>query len=143
MMKINDLYRRMRNKPLLYVKEDGTISSAIYKDSQGVSVDIDDGRDLDAIIQKEEELHKYYNQEMLLQNPDGEYKLVALLSVSAKTCQDKEVVIEPTPVENINPYHALLKGSETKTLLTNGQSKYLAKNTRVVKSYDTDLVQET
>lgn len=57
MMKINDLYRRMRNKPLLYVKEDGTISSAIYKDSQGGSVDIDDGRDLDTIIQIEEELH--------------------------------------------------------------------------------------
>ena len=37
------VYRRMRNLPD-YIRKDGSISSALFSDRNGVSVDIDTGR---------------------------------------------------------------------------------------------------
>lgn len=140
MPEINDLYRRVRKHPM-YIKENGKVSSAIYSDKKGVSVDIDDGRELDTIIKVEEDLHVFYNKPLLEEDPEGPYKLVAIAAVSKNVCDEKEVLIELEPVEN-NPYHAILKKSAEKIDLTSSQKKYLADRTRVIKSYDKNLIVE-
>ena len=72
MPEINRVFRRIRNLPM-YIKEDGTISSAIYSDSKGVSVNIDAGRDISDIIEDEEdkkfyEVAKYCNAKLITGN---------------------------------------------------------------------------
>lgn len=142
MPEINEVFRRVRNHPM-YIKEDGTISSAIFSDKKGVSVDIDDGRNLDEIISAEESLHFYYNSERIKDNPEGAYRLLAITSVTKQACDEKQVMIQMDPVENINPYHAVLRRDEEKTELTAGQRKYLSRKMKVIKSYDKKLVKET
>lgn len=142
MPEINQLYRRVRKHPM-YIKENGTVSSALFKDSKGVSVSVDDNRNLDDIIKKEEELHVYYNKEKLDEDPEGMFKLIALASIQKLACDEKEVVIEMVPDGDINPYHAILKRNKDEICLTAGQSKYLARKTEIVKSYDENLIQKT
>lgn len=43
--------------------KDGRPSSALFKDSHGVSVDKDMGRNEKDIISDEERLHRFYNQD--------------------------------------------------------------------------------
>lgn len=50
-----EIYRRVKSKPIFM--KDGRPSSALFKDSKGVSVDRDGGRGLDEIIMDEERLH--------------------------------------------------------------------------------------
>ena len=54
-----EVYRRVKSKPV-FMKE-GRPSSALFKDSKGVSVDRDAGRNLNDIIVDEERLHALYN----------------------------------------------------------------------------------
>lgn len=138
MVEINELFRRMRNLPM-YIKDNGKISSAFYSDSKGVSVNVDDNREIDIIISDEERLHEYYNIE---QKTNDEYRLIAIISIKKNDCVKKEVCIQLDPVEN-NPYHAILKKSQEKIQLTSGQRKYLANVSKVVKSYDKELIKET
>lgn len=139
MPEINRVFRRIRNLPM-YIKEDGTISSAIYSDSKGVSVNIDAGRDISDIIEDEERLHFLYNGEKIEGDPEGPYKLLAIASVDKVYCDQKNVCIDLAPIDGENNFHALLKGSENKILLSPGQRKYLSKNTAIVKSYDEKIV---
>lgn len=44
MDEIKNVYRRMDDRPL-YVKDDGSVSSALFLDSNGVSVNVDDEGD--------------------------------------------------------------------------------------------------
>lgn len=132
MDEIKTLYRRRRNLPT-YLKSNGEISSALFLDSKGVSVDIDGNREIDEIITDEERLHLLYNadrQDTLL-----EYKLKAIHSVSKENCDEKEVYIESAPIEGENRYHALLKRSEDVIILTPSQRKYLARNAKTIKEY--------
>ena len=67
--------------------KDGRPSSALFKDSHGVSVDKDMGRNEKDIISDEERLHRFYNQglteEEIRQN--GE-ELRAIISLSDESC---------------------------------------------------------
>ncbi len=139
MHEINQLYRRVRKLPI-YIKENGTISSAFYRDSKGVSVSIDAGRLEKDIIEAEERLHYFYNKSEIDRDPEGVFKLIAIASVSKTVCDEKDVVIKMEPDEAVNPYHAILRKSETEIPLTPGQRKYLAKNTKIIKSYDLDYI---
>lgn len=141
MLEINDLFRRIRNIPQ-YIKSDGTISSAIYLDSNGVSVDADDKRILDEIIKDEERLHYFYNQGRTEDELKGPYKLAMIASVDKNSCVEKNIHIEPSPIEGENPYHVLLKRSESQIPLSGSQRKHLQKNTKIVKKYDIDVVKE-
>lgn len=141
MPEINELFRRVRNNPIYY--KDGKVSSAIFLDSKGVSVDIDDGRELEEIVLAEEGLHEFYNKEALLSEHAEKYKLIAITSVTKESCDEKNVFVELEPIEGENPYHAIIKRTPEIIELTGSQRKYLAKHARVVKSYNTDLIRET
>lgn len=141
MPEINELFRRVRNHPM-YIKNDGKVSSAIFLDSHGVSVDIDDCRKLEEIILHEETLHKYYCGDNLASDPEGSYKLLGIISVTKKQCDEKSVLVEIDPIKEINPYHAILKRSAEKIELTSSQRRYLTNNARVIKSYDKKLKEQ-
>ena len=134
-MKSNDLFRRVRNIPL-YVKEDGSISSAIYKDSKGVSMDDGAGRSIEEIIKDEQRLHEVYNAHRSDEERNGSHRLIAIAELDKECCKEKNVYIEPAAIKGENPYHVLLKRSKDEVVLTSSQCKYLSKNTKVVKSYD-------
>lgn len=138
MPEINDVYRRVRNSPM-YIKDNGEISSAIYLDSRGVSVDIDDSRRINDIIADEERIHQHHNEEKLRMDPDGPYKLMAIVSVPKDACWEKSVQIELEPVED-NPYHAILKRLKGKIELTGSQRKHLRDNSKIVKMYQDGMV---
>lgn len=57
-----EVYRRVKSKPVFMNNEQ--LSSALFKDSKGVSVNYDAGRDINEIIEDEERLHKLYNSNL-------------------------------------------------------------------------------
>ena len=134
MPEINKVFRRIRNAPL-YIKEDGGISSAVYLDDRGVSVDIDDNRNMDTIIEDEERLHIFYNGKKIEEDPEGPYKLLAIAAIDKANCNEKEIYIELAPIKDENDFHAILKGSETKVRLSPSQRKHLARTSAIIKSY--------
>lgn len=128
-------FRRMRNKPE-FLKDNGHVSSALFKDEHGVSVDVDDKRELDEIINHEESLHNEYIALHNKENNDA-YKLKAIVQVNEEDCNNASVVIKRDPViEPINnPYHTLLIRSESQFKLTDSQARKLALSSIVVKKY--------
>lgn len=128
------IYRRVKRKPI-FMKDDCP-SSALFKDSFGVSVDRDMGRALKDIIEDEERLHNYYNRDLaeeeIKQRGEG---LRAIISLTDENCDEVGVCVLADPIEGENPYHALLQKSETEVLLTKGQARALAKAAKIVKSY--------
>lgn len=123
--------RRIRNKPIFF--KDGRPSSALFKDSKGVSVDKDEGRTKEEIIKEEENLHKFYNSTN--DSIENEMQLKAIISVTKETCDNHAVQIIDSPLEE-NKHHALLQKSETIVELTKGQAKALAKSAEVLKEYN-------
>lgn len=125
------MVRRIRNKPIFF--KDGRPSSALFKDSKGVSVDKDAGRTKEEIIKEEEKLHKFYNSKNGI--IEDEKQLKAIISVEKEVCDNLEVQIIDSPLVE-NKYHALLQKSETIVELTKGQAKALAKSAEVLKEYN-------
>ena len=116
--------------------KNGRPSSALFKDSLGVSVDKDMGRSLDDIIEDEERLHNFYNKDLT----DEEIKekgeeLRAIISLTDEACDEAEVCVFSDPIEGENLYHAILQRSETEILLTKGQARALARASKIVKQY--------
>lgn len=109
------LHRAIKPKALFWNEKTGKATSALFKDSKGVSVDIRNNRT--------EEQVKIFLQS---QFPDlkGEARLIA------KQCRDKNCRVEFDPIEN-NENHALILG-EVNIKLTSSQAKYLSKNCTVV-----------
>lgn len=128
------IYRRVKSKPVFM--KDGRPSSALFKDSHGVSVDKDMGRNEKDIISDEERLHRFYNQglteEEIRQN--GE-ELRAIISLSDESCDLAGACVLSDPIEGENLYHALLQKSENEILLTKAQARMLARAAVIVKTY--------
>ena len=96
----------------------------------------DANRDLSVIIQEEERLHKFYNRNLTESDikQKGE-ELRAIVSLTDEDCDAVGAYLLSDPIEEENPYHALLQKSETEIQLTKGQAKSLAKKAYIVKSY--------
>lgn len=129
-----EIYRRVKSKPIFM--KDGRPSSALFKDSKGVSVDRDAGRTIDDIIADEERLHSLYNAGLT----DEEIKekgeeLKAIIGLTYEQCDSVEACVIPDPIHGENEYHALLQKSETEIQLSKSQAKSLAKVAIVIKSY--------
>lgn len=129
-----EIYRRVKSKPVFM--KDGRPSSALFKDSKGVSVDRDAGRKIDDIIVDEERLHALYNAGLT----DEEIKergeeLKAIISLTCEQCDSVGACVIPDPIYGENEYHALLQKSATEIQLSKSQAKALAKVAIVVKSY--------
>lgn len=131
----NYVYRRVKNKPI-YIKDNG-FTSALFKDSQGVSVNVDAGRTEKEVIEDEECLHNYYNRN--LSNEEiverGE-NLIAILSLSKTQCEQANVYVKSDPIEGENENHALIQKTKDEIKLTKTQARQLAKMATIVKKYN-------
>ncbi|MPM49903.1 hypothetical protein SDC9_96637 [bioreactor metagenome] len=119
-----DLYRRVDVRPQFWKEECDRPSSALFKDSNGVSVDRSNNRSLEDIIKDEERLHRVFGSE----------DLKAVISVSKKTCEDKDIYVKCDPIDN-NEHHCIIQRTESEVPLTSGQAKYLSKQCVIRKRY--------
>ena len=125
--------RRVRNKPN-FIKSGG-FSSALFKDSKGVSVNKDHRRTEEEIIEDEIRLHNFYNNENTAGFYSDEKKLKAIVSIDKEICEQKNIKVLDDPLEE-NPHHALLQKSENEITLTSSQAKALARNARIIVNFD-------
>ena len=126
--------RRVRNKPSFF-HDDGTLSSALFKDSKGVSTDKDHMRSIDEVIVDEERLHElYYPIEKQQEQP--EYKLSALVSIDKEVCEEKKIKIIDDPIPEINPHHCLLFKNEKMEGLSQSQARALSSSAKIIKKYN-------
>lgn len=126
------LTRRVRNKPL-FLKADGSCSSALFKDERGVSVSKDMGRPIEKIIEAEEALNDYYNKMNNRENSD-EWKLIRIVSISKELFDSVDALLIDTP-EQQNPYHAIIRRNAEIVKLSGHQAKALAQGCEIIKEY--------
>ena len=109
------LHRAIKPKPQFWNTKTDSVSSALFKDSKGVSVDRNANRTDEQV-----------KMALMIQFEDlrGEARL------KAKLCRDKSCRVEDDPIDN-NKYHALILG-ENRPELTKGQAKYLSRNCKVI-----------
>lgn len=124
-----ELYRRVKNKPQFMYND--RPSSALFKDSKGVSVNRDGNRNKDEIIADEKRLYKLYNKNL----EDETNKLRAIISLRDIDCISANVYVLPDPIEGENPFHALIQKSETEIVLGKSQAKQLAKAAKFVEKF--------
>lgn len=102
------LYRAVQPKDM-YFKEDGSLSSAAFKSSNGCSVDRGDGRtDIEAA-------------DFMMKKLTGD-----IYRIDVGDCIEKDVFIRHEPVED-DPYHSGLYRDKGLSDMTQGQCKYLSK----------------
>lgn len=104
------LYRAVRPAPV-YWKDDGTLSSAAFKDKNGLSTDRERGRKKSDCIS-------------FMQSRKFEGSIV---SVCAKMCKEVNAFLNYLPQDD-NPYHTQIQNTETALVLTPRQAKLLAHN---------------
>ena len=109
------LHRAIKPKPQFWNTKTDTVSSALFKDSKGVSVDRNSNRSNEEI-------------KLCLLNTFPDLKGEARLKT--EICREKMCRIIADPIEN-NEHHALILGNG-KIELTQGQAKFLSKNCIVV-----------
>lgn len=128
------IYRRVKSKPIFM--KDGRPSSALFKDSKGVSVDRDAGRKIEDIIIDEERLHALYTSKLSdVEIKERGEELKAIIQLTDVQCESVEACVIPDPIHGENEYHALLQKSETEIQLSKSQAKRLAKLATIVKNY--------
>lgn len=129
-----EVYRRVKSKPVFM--KDGRPSSALFKDSKGVSVNRDAGRSLSDIIVDEERLHALYNVGMTEEEvkEKGE-ELKAIISLTDEQCDSVKVCVIPDPIDGENENHAVIQKSKTEIQLSKSQARNLAKISTIVKNY--------
>lgn len=94
----------------MFWKEDGSLSSAAFKDPNGLSVERSDFRLDEDVVNS------------MRQRFSGR-----IVSVTAEQCRNVQALIRYLPSKS-SQYHSEIHGSETKKLLTSRQSRYLAKS---------------
>lgn len=117
------LFRRVSNIPQYWKQGSDKPSSALFKDSNGVSVNRCNYRCKDEIINDEERLHKLYLKGAPLK---------AIISVKKVLCEDMLVQYDP---EDNNKHHSLILRNEDTIQLTESQAKRLSRNCNIEKTY--------
>ncbi len=129
------IFRRIKCKPQFM--KNGRPTSALFKDSHGVSVNRDCGREINDIIADEERLHRLYNANLTVRQIEEHGEgLKAIISLTHEQCDSEEVCVIPDPIDGENAYHALLQKSATEVVLSSGQARRLAKMAVIEKTYD-------
>ena len=114
------IFRRVKSKPIFM--KDGRPSSALFKDSKGVLVDRDAGRNINDIISDEERLHSLYTNGLSDEEMrELEEELKAVIQLTDSQCDSVKVCVIPDPIDGENEYHALLQKSETEIQLSKSQ----------------------
>jgi len=109
------LHRAIKPKPQFWNTKTDSVSSALFKDSRGVSVDKNSNR-------PDEEVKR----SLLVSFPD----LIGEARLTSKLCRDKDCEVKADPIEN-NEHHTLILGNK-KIELTSGQAKFLSRNCEVI-----------
>lgn len=116
------LYRKVIMNPNFWKKESGKPSSAVFKDSKGVSVDRDGGRN-------DNEITSSFITRF------GKDNIRAIVSVSAGYCMEIDTHLVYLPIQD-NEYHAEIHDSPDKVPIHTKRAKKLANSCRIV--YVTD-----
>ena len=98
----------------MYWKNNGTVSSAAFKDKNGLSTDRAGGR-----ITKECVL-------FMRSRRRG-----AVVSVTVKMCNEVNAILKFLPIKDEDEYHSEIHKSQETILLTDKQAKYLAHNAKI------------
>lgn len=102
---------KLECNPIIY-------TSAVFKDSRGVSVDFGCGR-------SDEEVIKFMIDSSFNRNKPFR----AILKISVSYCYELGAIVIPKPLEDgSNPYHAEIHLSNTQVPLTSSLSKKMATN---------------
>ena len=110
------LHRAIKPKAIFWNEKTNTITSALFKDSKGVSVDANANRD-------DDEIKNCFLAEF--SDLKGEAR------VTVDTCKEKDCYVKADPLPN-NNHHALIQRSENEIPLTKSQARYLAKKATTV-----------
>ena len=116
---INDkelLYRAVPSKPQFWKEREGRPSSAIFKDSKGVSVDRKGERSAGDVILA---LQKRFQN------------LRAIICLSAGVCREENAFIKYDPILE-NEHHSLILDSPEKIQMGSGKARRLARRVQVV-----------
>ncbi len=115
-LKTEKLYRAIYPPKVsaMYWRKDGTISSAAFADSQGLSVERGDFRSDNVVVNSMLERFTGY-----------------IVSLYARDCFNVGAILRYLPSNN-NVYHSEIHGSESKKLLSKSQRYYLARKARIV-----------
>lgn len=97
----------------MFWKENGELSSAVFKDKRGLSVERSGDRDENAVIV---EMCKLF------------YGFI--ISLKVKDCEACRAVLKYLPTKR-SIYHSEIHGSEERALLSQSQCKYLAKMAQI------------
>lgn len=91
-----------------FVKKDGSISSAAFKDRNGLSVD--------------RQMHRFNHEAVeFIKN----MKSGSIVSITVGICRNENILCVYCPVED-NKYHSELHKDENKKALTSAQAKHLS-----------------
>lgn len=111
------LFRAIKStRPDWWNEKENRLSSSIFIQSNGCSVDRDGNRLFEDITE-------------LLESIQGELRGVA--KIPRRLCDSLNVFVQPDPLEN-NPYHANLQRDETIVKLKPRQAKELAKQSEYI-----------
>lgn len=109
------LYRAVYppSHPGMFWEKDGSLSPSAFADPKGLSVEREDKRSSEIIVQK---MKKTFSG--------------CIVSVTVENCHETNAVVKYLPSNN-NKYHCEIHGSSTKLLLDKSQRYHLAKKANV------------
>lgn len=110
------LFRAIPNKPQMWKTAENRPSSAIFKDSKGVSVDRSGGRRDAEVVQIQ--LERFDN-------------LKAVAAISALDCRNCGAFPKYDPIPN-NEFHSLILDAPNSVTIKSGKARRLAKMAKVV-----------
>ena len=114
---LNDLlFRNVSSKPQLWKNSEDRPTSALFKDSKGVSVD---------------RLKERNNEEAIGDIRTKFSDTYAIITVSTENCTKAGAVVFDKPIEN-NIFHAEIHKSLSEVELTSSQARQLAKVAEIV-----------
>lgn len=119
-------YRKVPPNPNM-IKQNGTITSAAFKDSKGCSVDCKKDRDESDVIRN-----------FICRFKDTASGIEGVADVSYRNCLEADTTVLSLP-EDDNNYHCEIHKSKDEVVLTPGQAKRLARACRYRDIEDVDL----
>ena len=117
------LYRSVLPRLDFWESDTNEITSAVFKDPNGLSTDRSDGR----------------SEEVCVNFLDSrQTRCGGVVSVNVTTCTEKDIYLKPDPIPNggilpENPFHTLVLRSCEIFVLTKSQAKHLARNAKIIR----------
>lgn len=112
-----NLYRAVKDKPHLWKSELNKPSSAVFKDSKGVSVDRDGMRTEEVVVSA---LVEQFSIECVK----------AVVSIDVEFCNNLPTLVKPKPIDT-NEFHAEIHESIEQVQITSSKAKKLADRARI------------